>query len=65
MNTPQQLAAQAYSNEIHAIFTADKRKKIKLIKASKAMIAEALRITDVDDEIKNMSDDELLACLIS
>ena len=61
MNTPQQLAAQAYSNEIHAIFTSNKRRKAKLLRASNAMIAEAILITKVDDEIENMTTDELLA----
>jgi hypothetical protein len=61
MNTPQQLAAQAYSNEIHAIFTSNKRRKAKLLKAAKEMIAEAIRITPVSAEIENMTADELLA----
>jgi leucyl aminopeptidase len=61
--TATQLATQAYSNEIHAIFTADKRKKNQLLKAAKAMIDEAMRMTEPDEETKNMSDDELLAAL--
>jgi hypothetical protein len=63
MNTPQQLAAQIEANEVWALFTSDKKKKNQLLKSAKAMRTEIIRITNVDDEINKMSDDELLAAL--